>query len=104
MRRRCRHEVVSEYLREIDVYVRELVSRLAAVTDGELVGAYLGGAYAFGAYEPGRSDLDVAPVVASPVSHSLKRAIVRRRRCPRISPAGDVHYRARHGGVTRAGA
>jgi hypothetical protein len=43
MRRRCRHEVASEYLREIDAYVRELVSRLAAVTDGGLVGVYIGG-------------------------------------------------------------
>jgi hypothetical protein len=39
---------VSEYVRKIDVYVRELVSRPAAVTDGDLVGAYIGGSYALG--------------------------------------------------------
>ena len=61
---------------DIDVYLRELVARLGAVTDGELVGVYAGGSYALGAYEPGRSDIDVAAVVSAPARRALKDGIV----------------------------
>jgi predicted nucleotidyltransferase len=43
-------------------YLTELVSRLRAVLDSELVGVYAGGSYALGDFEPSRSDLDVAVV------------------------------------------
>ncbi len=52
------------------------MARLAAVADGDLVGVYAGGSYALGAFDAGRSDLDVAAVLASPASQPLKESIV----------------------------
>ena len=60
----------------VDAYFRELAARLAAVADGDLVGIYAGGSYALGAYDAGRSDLDVAAVLASPAPQTLKESIV----------------------------
>jgi Domain of unknown function (DUF4111)/Nucleotidyltransferase domain len=57
-------------------YVRELVERLRTVLGEELVGAYLIGSLALGGYEPGRSDVDVAVVVARPLALDEKEAVV----------------------------
>jgi hypothetical protein len=57
-------------------YFTELVERLLRVAGGDLVGVYAGGSYALGAYEQGRSDLDVAVVLAGRPSHRLKERFV----------------------------
>ena len=46
------------------------------ILGGELVAVYAGGSYALGAYEHGRSDVDVTAVVAHPLSHAAKDAVV----------------------------
>jgi hypothetical protein len=46
------------------------------VVGDQLVGVYAGGSYALGAYEQGRSDLDVAVVVASAPPQPSKEALV----------------------------
>jgi predicted nucleotidyltransferase len=63
-------------LSAVDDYLRELVSRVREVADGNLVGIYAGGSYALGAYEPGRSDIDVASVVSAPPSRATTEALV----------------------------
>jgi hypothetical protein len=65
---------------ELDDYLAELTRRLGALLGGALVGVYAGGSYGLGAYEPGRSDIDVAVVVAGALSHAAKQAIVERLR------------------------
>ena len=60
----------------VELYFGELVGRIRALTDGELVGVYAGGSYALRAYEPGRSDLDVAVVVSAPPSRAVKEKMV----------------------------
>ena len=69
---------MSEPLQEwaVDGYLKELVRRLQVVAGDELVGVYAGGSYAFGAYEPERSDLDLAGIVASPATQTLKESII----------------------------
>ncbi|MEU4481263.1 nucleotidyltransferase domain-containing protein [Micromonospora sp. NPDC023966] len=57
-------------------YLGELVERARAVLGDDLVGAYAAGSVGLGAYQPGRSDVDVAVVVARPVAAAAKRALV----------------------------
>ena len=52
------------------------MSRLRDIAADDLVGVYAGGSYALGAYEEGRSDLDIAAVVAVPPSAQRKQEIV----------------------------
>jgi predicted nucleotidyltransferase len=61
---------------EPDAYLAELARRLAAILGDDLVGVYGGGSYALGAYRPGRSDIDVAAVVASALTPAAKDTIV----------------------------
>ncbi|MFI7431178.1 nucleotidyltransferase domain-containing protein [Micromonospora sp. NPDC049836] len=61
-------------------YLTELVDRARAVLGDNLVGAYAAGSVGLGAYQPGRSDVDVALVVAGPVDPAAKRALVDRLR------------------------
>jgi predicted nucleotidyltransferase len=58
---------------ELEVFLDELVRRLAAVT--ELHAVYLFGSAAQGAYEHGRSDVDVIAVTARPSPTEVKRAL-----------------------------
>jgi hypothetical protein len=59
----------------LETYFREVVRRVGAVFGADLVGVYAGGSYALGAYEPGRSDIDVATVVAE-ASREAKEEVV----------------------------
>ena len=61
--------------RESD-YLDGLRDRLSEVLGERLAGVYAGGSYALGDYLPGRSDLDVAAVVRSPLSPEFADAIV----------------------------
>ncbi|MFC4150109.1 nucleotidyltransferase domain-containing protein [Micromonospora mangrovi] len=61
-------------------YLAELVDRARAVLGADLVGAYAAGSVGLGAYQPGRSDVDVALVVAHPVAGAAKRTLVARLR------------------------
>ncbi|OKI81697.1 nucleotidyltransferase [Micromonospora sp. CB01531] len=61
-------------------YLAELVDRARAVLGDNLVGAYAAGSVGLGAYQPGRSDVDVALVVARPLDGATKRALVDRLR------------------------
>ncbi|MEU3457772.1 nucleotidyltransferase domain-containing protein [Micromonospora sp. NPDC006766] len=61
-------------------YLTELVDRARVVLGGDLVGAYAAGSVGLGAYQPGRSDVDVALVVARPIGGPAKRALVDRLR------------------------
>lgn len=57
-------------------YLASAAERLREVLGERLVGVYAGGSYALGDYLPGRSDLDVAAVVRSPLSLELEEAVV----------------------------
>ncbi|MFD2762867.1 nucleotidyltransferase [Micromonospora eburnea] len=61
-------------------YLAELVDRARAILGADLVGAYAAGSVGLGAYQAGRSDVDVALVVARPVGGAAKRALVHRLR------------------------
>jgi hypothetical protein len=50
--------------------------RLREVLGQRLLGVYVGGSYALGDYLPGRSDLDLAAIVRSPLPPSIVDAIV----------------------------
>jgi hypothetical protein len=83
----------------VDDYFAELTRRLRAVLGEELVAVYAAGSYAMGAYEHGRSDIDVAVVVESPLGDDAKRAIVDALRhealpCPAIGLELVVYARA----------
>ena len=58
-------------------YLDALVERLSEGLDSELHAVVLGGSAALGAYEPGRSDLDVIAVCASPLTPTRARALAR---------------------------
>ena len=57
-------------------YLDDLVRRLQELLGPELVGVYAGGSWALGGYEPGRSDLDVAVVVRTPLTDEAADRIV----------------------------
>ena len=57
-------------------YLAELTERLRGVLDPELLGIYVGGSVALGAYLAGRSDVDVAAVVAGLLPIAQKKAVV----------------------------
>ncbi|MGC4892663.1 nucleotidyltransferase domain-containing protein [Micromonospora sp. DT31] len=65
---------------DIRDYLAELVRRAREVLRDELVGAYAAGSIGLGAYQPGRSDVDVALLVAGPLPATAKRALVHRLR------------------------
>jgi hypothetical protein len=57
-------------------YLTRVRDRLREALRERLLGVYVGGSYALGDYLPGRSDLDLAAVVRSPVPRSIEEAIV----------------------------
>ena len=57
-------------------YFADVVSRLREIAADDLIGVYAGGSYALGAYEEGRSDLDIAAVLALPPSNERKQDVV----------------------------
>ncbi|MBM0260067.1 nucleotidyltransferase domain-containing protein [Micromonospora sp. 4G55] len=57
-----------------------MVDAAGDVLDDDLVGAYAAGSVGMGAYQPGRSDVDVALVVAEPLAARRKRDLVDRLR------------------------
>ncbi|MBB5114227.1 nucleotidyltransferase domain-containing protein [Micromonospora echinospora] len=65
---------------DIRDYLDELVHRSRDVLGDDLVGAYAAGSVGLGAYQPGRSDVDVALLVAGPLPEAAKRALVDRLR------------------------
>jgi hypothetical protein len=56
-------------------YLASIRDRLREVLGGHLIGVYAGGSHGLGGYLPGRSDLDVAVVVLSPLTPKLGDAI-----------------------------
>ena len=60
---------------EVAAYHAELTARLADVLGEELVGVYAGGSFVLGGYDEGRSDLDVAAIVRSPVARQTKQRL-----------------------------
>jgi hypothetical protein len=60
---------------EVAAYHAELTARLADVLGEELVGVYAGGSFVLGGYDEGRSDLDVAAIVRSPVARETKQRL-----------------------------
>ncbi|MFG1717623.1 nucleotidyltransferase domain-containing protein [Micromonospora chalcea] len=65
---------------DIRDYLDELVHRSRDVLGDGLVGAYAAGSVGLGAYQPGRSDVDVALLVAGPLPAAAKRLLVDRLR------------------------
>jgi Aminoglycoside adenylyltransferase, C-terminal domain/Nucleotidyltransferase domain len=61
-------------------YLDDVVTRLGEELGDLLVGVYAGGSLALGGYIPGRSDVDLAAVTASPPSVTAKRKLVARLR------------------------
>ncbi|MDH6460863.1 hypothetical protein M2302_001024 [Micromonospora sp. A200] len=61
-------------------YLDDLVDAARDVLDDDLVGAYAAGSVGMGAYQPGRSDVDVALVVAGPLAARRKGDLVARLR------------------------
>ncbi|WP_089154121.1 nucleotidyltransferase [Micromonospora sp. NBS 11-29] len=61
-------------------YLTDLLRRARNVLGDELVGAYAAGSVGLGAYQPGRSDVDVALLVARPPAVAAKRVLVDRLR------------------------
>lgn len=57
-------------------YLTEIVRRCRDVVGDDLVGVYAGGSLALDGYRPGRSDIDVAVVVADRLDEGAKRALV----------------------------
>jgi hypothetical protein len=57
-------------------YLHDLVERLRGPLEEKLVGVYVGGSYALEDYERGRSDLDVAAVVETPLPPATKAKVV----------------------------
>lgn len=80
-----------------DAFLAALAARARALLGDALVGAYLLGSAARGDYLPGRSDLDVALVVRSPLDETTKRRIVADARAIAAPPSPRlelVAYRA----------
>jgi hypothetical protein len=61
---------------ELAAYLDELVERAGRLLGDDLVGIYLAGSGALGGYLHGRSDVDVAVVVGSPLARATKEALV----------------------------
>ncbi|WP_406045261.1 nucleotidyltransferase domain-containing protein [Micromonospora sp. NBC_00898] len=61
-------------------YLAELVDRARGVLGDDLVGAYAAGSMGLDAYQPGRSDVDVALVVARTLAGPTRRTLVDRLR------------------------
>ena len=57
-------------------YLDELARRAGAILGEQLVGVYAGGSLALGGFDPGRSDIDVAVVVESPLSGDQRNRLV----------------------------
>lgn len=65
---------------ELRDHLAELVRRSRDVLGDDLIGAYAAGSVGLGAYQPGRSDVDVALLVAGPLAAADKRLLVDRLR------------------------
>ena len=83
----------------VDDYLAELTRRLRAVLGEELAAVYAAGSYSMGAYEHGRSDIDVAVVVAGALPDAVKQQVVDALRhealpCPAIGLELVVYARA----------
>ncbi|MBU8861092.1 MULTISPECIES: nucleotidyltransferase domain-containing protein [unclassified Micromonospora] len=65
---------------DIRDYLAEVVRRSRDVLGDDLVGAYAAGSVGLGAYQPGRSDVDVALLVAGPLPEADRRLLVDRLR------------------------
>ncbi|GAA3776478.1 nucleotidyltransferase domain-containing protein [Micromonospora maritima] len=61
-------------------YLADLVRRSRDVLGDDLAGAYAAGSVGLGAYQPGRSDVDVALLVAASPAGATRRALVDRLR------------------------
>ena len=61
-------------------YLGEACQRLRGALTDALVGVYAGGSWALGDYAPGRSDLDLAAVVRSPLRPEQRDAVTARLR------------------------
>jgi len=57
-------------------YLTEVAHRCRDVVGDEVVGVYAGGSLALDGYRPGRSDIDVAVVVAGRLDDEAKRSLV----------------------------
>ncbi|MGH8834201.1 MAG: nucleotidyltransferase domain-containing protein, partial [Actinomycetes bacterium] len=60
---------------EVQQYLDRVVSTLREHLGGELVGAYLHGSLAMGGFTPGRSDIDILAVCASPLSPNRRGSL-----------------------------
>jgi hypothetical protein len=56
-------------------YLSAVAARLESLLGAKLIGVYAGGSYALGGFRRGHSDLDVAAVADSAISHGLKERI-----------------------------
>ena len=65
---------------DIRDYLADLLERARGVLGDDLTSAYAAGSVALGGYQPGRSDVDVALLVAGPVPAAARRALVDRLR------------------------
>ncbi|QLQ36057.1 nucleotidyltransferase domain-containing protein [Micromonospora robiginosa] len=65
---------------DVPGYLADLLRRARDVLGDELAGAYAAGSLGLGAYQPGRSDVDVALLVAAPPTVAAKRTLVDRLR------------------------
>lgn len=61
---------------DVREYLAALTDRGQALLGDDLVGVYAAGSIALDAYEPGRSDIDVAIVVAAALDVSTKQAVI----------------------------
>lgn len=94
---------------QLESYLAELSEGARVILRTSLVGVYAGGSYALGAYEQGRSDVDVAIVVESPLSNETKQALVgalrhENLRCPARGLELVVYDRAAAGSTSAVAA
>lgn len=61
---------------EVDEYLTAIARRCRDVLGEDMVGVYAGGSLALDGYRPGRSDIDVAVVVADRLDEHVKRSLV----------------------------
>jgi predicted nucleotidyltransferase len=88
----------------IDDYLAALVAEARSVLGDNLVGAYAGGSVALGGYEPGRSDVDVALIVAEPLLIDVKTDLVGALRHEALAcPARGLELVVYHLDVARSG-
>jgi Domain of unknown function (DUF4111)/Nucleotidyltransferase domain len=85
-------------------YHEQVVERLRAILDPDLLGVYAGGSYALGGYDSGRSDLDVAVVCRRPLCEGDKVELIDALRHEALPcPARGLELVVYTEGVTREG-